>query len=243
MQIIEVFRSIVPKGLVLDPLGGIGRLGRLGSDWKVITSDIEKTWACQGLDNGTAASLTADARSLPFLDSSFNTVVTSPSYGNRLADRDASQRRSMTGGFHSDGTRRTYRRYLGKELHPANSGGMQWGPGYQRLHDLIWQEVWRVLKPGGLFILNVKDHVRNGLRQPVVEWHHRKLLNLGFLWRGGVSVPLSGDQNTNRLRRQGRETVNEEDISIWLKPETFGMVGYQALPSWCFKVELIDEKE
>lgn len=235
ISVLEALRSVVPKGLVLDPLGGIGRLGRLGLGWQVVTSDIEASWASQGPSNGTVLSVVADARRLPFLDESFDAVATSPPYGNRLADQDASQQRGMTGGLQSDRTRRTYRRFLGRNLNVANGGGMQWGDAYRELHQAIWQESWRVLKPGGTLVLNIKDHIRNGKRQHVVEWHHRELLRLGFLWRGGISVPLSGDQNMGRLRKQGRETVDDEDVSVWLKPDVLGMVGHQALPSWCLE--------
>ena len=214
--VLEVLRTVVPRGLVLDPLGGIGRLGRLGPGWQVVTSDIEAAWAAQGPQNGTVLSLVADARHLPFLDNSFDAIASSPSYGNRLSDHDASQQRGMIGGLQSDRTRRTYRRYLGRNLHPANGGGLHWGEEYRELHRAIWEEVRRVLKPWGTLVLNVKDHVRNGKRQHVVEWHHRTLLDLGFLRRGGISISLTGDQNMNRLRKQGRETVDEEDVSVWM---------------------------
>jgi hypothetical protein len=54
---------------------------------------------------------------------------------------------------------------------------MQWGPGYTRFHDRAWREAVRVLKPG-LFVLNVKDHIRRGKRQPVTNWHVQNLTEI-----------------------------------------------------------------
>ena len=89
-------------------------------------------------------------------------VVTSPTYGNRLADHHNAK----------DGSRRiSYTHTLGRTLTPGNSGAMHWGKDYRLLHRLSWEEVARVLSIGGLFVLNVSNHIRKGEEVPVVQWH------------------------------------------------------------------------
>ena len=102
----------------------------------------------------------------------FDMVVTSPAYGNRMADHHNAQ----------DGSKRsTYRVGLGTELDDHNSGRMQWGSEYQKLHRMVWYACWRVLRPGGWMLLNCKDHIRAGERAAVTAWHINYLQSIGFV--------------------------------------------------------------
>lgn len=76
--------------------------------------------------------------------------------------------------------RRSYTHDLGHELHADNSGKLQWGDEYRNLHERAWEEVHRVLQTRGTFILNVKDHERQGERQHVSAWHRRTIESIGF---------------------------------------------------------------
>jgi len=124
----------------------------------------------------------ADALNLPFKDDSFDCIATSPTYGNRFADsheaKDGSERRSYT---HD----------LGRKLHQNNSGSLHWGDAYRDFHERAWAESLRVLKPGGIFILNISDHIRGGELMPVSEWHIKALKSLGrgFILREVIDVP------------------------------------------------------
>jgi ubiquinone/menaquinone biosynthesis C-methylase UbiE len=115
--------------------------------------------------------LTGSALELPFPDESFDAIVTSPTYGNRLADhhdaRDGSYRRS-------------YRHCLGRPLHEGNAGAFQWGSAYREFHERAWTEALRVLRPEGTFVLNVSNHIRKGVERLVSEWHLTTLLNRGL---------------------------------------------------------------
>jgi hypothetical protein len=80
-----------------------------------------------------------------------------------------------------DGSQRnTYRIALGHTLHPDNSGGMQWGTSYRQFHHAAWAEAIRVLIPGGIFILNIKDHFRDSKIMRVTNWHIATLRKLGL---------------------------------------------------------------
>ena len=109
--------------------------------------------------------------------------------------------------------RRSYRHYYGDGFFTeaplqSNAGAMAFGDEYKKLHRAAWKEVERVLRPGGRFVLNVKDHIRNGKRVRVSAWHRRTVLALGFdeLWRW--DIPLDGyGYGANRAARVPTEQV------------------------------------
>lgn len=49
----------------------------------------------------------------------------------------------------------------------------------------------RVLKPGGRFILNIKDHIRAGRLQLVTAWHIATLSRLGLVYEPDLSKAVS----------------------------------------------------
>lgn len=163
---------------ILDPFAGIGRIHELPKlvDWEMETVgiEIEPEWA--RLHKNT---MVGDALKLPFGYDEFDAVVTSPCYGNRLADSHDAK----------DGSyRRSYKHDLGRDLHANNSGQMQWGTKYREFHQRAWEEVGRVLKPGGHLILNISDHIRGGRRIHVASWHIRELLSQGWELEDAVSI-------------------------------------------------------
>jgi len=160
--------GIWPGNRVLDPFAGTGRVHWLHDNFHFDTVgiEIEPEWA-----EMHPRTVVGDATVLPFATGSFHAICTSPTYGNRMADhheaRDASRRN-------------TYTHAIGHKLHPNNSGAMQWGEAYRQMHLLAWAEAWRVLKPGGVFVLNISDHIRKGEVVRVSDWHLRTLARHGF---------------------------------------------------------------
>jgi hypothetical protein len=135
-----------------------------------------------------------------FADDEFDAIVTSPTYGNRLADKHNAS---------DPERRRSYTHDLGRDLTAGNSGGMQWGEEYRVLHDAAWCEARRVLRPGGIFLLNIKDHIRNGERQQVTVWHLELLRDLGFRWIAQHEVSTRGLMaGANHDLRAGGEMVH-----------------------------------
>jgi hypothetical protein len=67
--------------------------------------------------------------------------------------------------------RHSYTHTLGRTLHTDNSGTLHWGDTYRAFHDAAWTECLRVLRPDAFVMINVSNHIRNGVEQPVVEWH------------------------------------------------------------------------
>jgi SAM-dependent methyltransferase len=152
---------------VLDPFAGTGGIHRLQDHgYKTAGIEIETEWAA--LHPGTVVGSALD---LPFGDDTFDAIVTSPTYGNRLADSHNAADPEL---------RRSYTHDLGHELNADNSGAMHWGDRYRRFHEEAWIEAVRVLAPSGVFLLNVKDHIRRGARQHVAGWHVTTLCRLGL---------------------------------------------------------------
>lgn len=150
-----------PGWRVLDPFGGVGRLAEI-TKIHAVCVEIEKDWAnC----------VVGDALQLPFRDNAFDAISTSCTYGNRMADHHDAKDRSK---------RHTYKHYIGHDLHPRNSGQLQWGDAYRAFHLKAWTEVVRVLKPGGTFLLNSSDHIRKGQVQRVTDFHVGTLRDLGL---------------------------------------------------------------
>jgi tRNA G10 N-methylase Trm11 len=157
---------------VLDPFGGVGGLARLGiTGARCVVNEIEWNVIAQAQGKYRVA---GNALALPFAAETFDAVVTSPTYGNRMADhhraRDASRRNTY---FHA----------FGGAMHADNTGLLQWGAAYRERHARAWGEAARVLKRGGLFLLNVSDHIRDGRRVYVSKWHLETVRALGMTLR------------------------------------------------------------
>ena len=153
--------------------------------------------------------LLGTALELPFSDGKFDAICTSPTYGNRMADHHNAKDSSK---------RITYRHKLGHPLHPDNSGQMQWGVVYRQFHRQAWLEAIRVLRPGGLFLLNISDHIRKGVVQEVSRWHSELLIELGlmFLKRIDISTPRMRFGSNAHLR------TGTEYAIVFSKPNLTG---------------------
>jgi len=166
---------------VLDPFAGVGGIHALAElDHDTHGVELEAEWARQH-----PRTVAADARTVgdPWPAGSFDAVATSPTYGNRMADHHEAR----------DGSyRRTYRHLLGRPLTDGNAGAMQWGDAYRDLHAEVWAAVVPLLRPGGRFVLNCRDHIRKGARQEVTAWHLAKLEALGLGVVRVVEVPTPG---------------------------------------------------
>lgn len=255
---------------VLDPFAGIGRIHDLPSDIAdTVGVELEPEWA-----NQRERTIVGDATALPATwTRRFDAVVTSPTFGNRLADhheaKDACSKCGGTGvdntpdgcadapmfcpvcgaactcgthrknlrahiaacstcaarrckGCHGTGLtlRHTYRHALGRPLSANNSGAMGWtgpeGNKYRDLHKAAWVEAFRVVRPGGLILVDAKNHVRQGVEQRVVEWHAQALYDVGFRLAGVDELPAPGIRHGANADKR----VLTERIIIGRKPRT-----------------------
>lgn len=167
-QIVDAEAVELGQGLrILDPFAGVGGIHRLGELHETVGVELEPEWAA-----AHEQTIVGDATDLDAADGSFDAVVTSPCYGNRMADLYDGR----------DGSRRvTYRLSLGRDLTDGSGAGLQWGTGYRDMHRAAIVEMVRVVRPGGLLIVNMSNHIRDGQVQAVVEWWLEALIARGCL--------------------------------------------------------------
>lgn len=179
---IELILDALEEGTykkVLDPFAGPGGIHELQEyEYRTFGIELEPEWAEKHEDTQVG-----DACDLPFEDEYFDAIATSPTFGNRYADEHEA--------YDAD-SRRSYTHDLGRKLSKGNSGRLQWGQPYRALHWEAWEEVLRVLRHKGLFILNIKDHIRNGKRQHVSGWHVTTLIQMGLNLKWHEEVVTSG---------------------------------------------------
>ena len=161
---------------VLDPFAGVGTIHNLPYFTRGL--ELEPEWADQH-----HATIVGDALDPGFDNECFDAVVTSPCFGNRMADSFKAK---------DDSKRHTYHHYLGRPPSKGSSAIMQWGKEYKEFHRKAWLEAKRVLVLEGKLIINIKDHIRNGEIQPVTKWHIETCLDIGLKMEGELRIPVGG---------------------------------------------------
>lgn len=188
-------KMLAGSNRILDPFGGTGKvflLNRWYPSAEIHAVEIEPEWAA--INPRTTL---GNALSLPWQYNYFDAICTSPTYGNRMADE-------LLDGYE----RITYTAKLGRKLNADNSGGMQWGREYKEFHIKAWQEATRVLKVGGVFVLNIKNHIRAGVEQPVTEWHIETLQAIGY----EVIEHLKINTPSMRFGKNGEKRIEFESV-------------------------------
>lgn len=179
---------VPPPAIVVDPFAGTGflldRLFERG--YAPFGIELEPEWAAsKHVARGTALAL-------PFEDGYADAVITSPTYGNRMADKDL--RPSVAG---------TYAKGLGRLASEGSSCHLQWGPEYRAFHVEALDEIERVLRPGGLFLLNMKNHYRAKEEVDVVGWWWNEVADRGT-FRRLVSIFVATPGNRRGANAEAR---------------------------------------
>lgn len=158
---------------VLDPFAGTGKIGMIknyGYRGKIYANEIEREWLMPN-EYGCDVLTFDDAETLSYAPGWFDAICTSPTYGNRMADHHVAK----------DGSKRnTYTHCLGRPLAAENTGKMQWGEEYRNKHMRIYARLNELVKPNGIFVLNIKNHIRKGQEIDVVSFHVNALEKSGF---------------------------------------------------------------
>ena len=197
--------------MILDPMAGtLQRLSILEEPNRgyhlVHGVEYEQAWV-DGYKHPRL--IQGDARNLPFNNGTFDVIIVSPSYGNRDSDK--------TGDWWDNADRKTYAAGLGKNPTKGSLCVPFEFPEYKIGHTLAWCEAVRVLKVGGLFVINLKNHIKKGQIIRVSQWHREVLRDkIGLKEVDDTSIPTRG-----RLSGENYDVraENVEKIYIFTKPE------------------------
>ncbi len=232
--LVPLAETIRGRRSVVDPFAGTGRIHVIADLAGVQRStgiELEPEWANSAVFAGPdRLQIVGDSLLvLPSFEAgTFDAVLTSPAYANRMADaHEAKDACKQCAGSGVDGAkeckickgkglsrRNTYRHRLGRPLSQNNSGGLQWGPEYRNLHRAIWSAAADVLTSGGAFIVNCSNHIRQGQLIDVCGWHLDVLIEVGL-------VPVEVMHVETRRQRHGANgtlRVAGEQIIICRKP-------------------------
>lgn len=145
---------------ILDPFAGVGTIHKLSlkdsQRYSTVGIELEKEWAEQHSDT-----IVGDALAVPLPLGLFEVVATSVCYANRMADHHEAKDGS---------TRHTYRHYLGRMPSDGSAAVQQWGQEYRDFHVRWLRHMHDRMTLRGLLVVDIKDHVRAGRWQGVVEW-------------------------------------------------------------------------
>ena len=195
------------KLTVFDPFAGVGTVSALHEHDRNITvtgMEIEPEWADQSPIVTTGDSLEYMATTRKRYDA----VVTSPAYGNRMAD-------SYDGRDGSD--RNTYRIALGRELDEENGARFHFtehiSDEYKDFHAEAIEGMVRITRKGGRVIVVVKNFIRDGEVVDVVGWWRGELRRAGLVEMAWIPIEAGGlGYGANRDER-----VKYEYVLVWEK--------------------------
>jgi len=196
------------KDKILDPFAGTGKIAKIkehGYKGYIVCNEIEPEWANTNLYNVDEWHC-GDAAHMDWAkDEEFDAISTSPTFGNRMAD-----------GYNpnSKWERIGYAEYLKRPLSNENTGSMQWGEKYKNKHIECYFEFLRVLKHGGLLVINVSNHIRGKEEVDVVGWHKDTLKCMSLKEIDDLTFA------TPRMRRgeNNKARVKYEHLLIMAKP-------------------------
>lgn len=239
-----------PDHVLLDPFAGVGRVhelaDRLGCD--SVGVELEAEWAATHERTICGDSTILSALIGPY-HGHVDALVTSPAYGNRMADQylgsDDEKCRACKGtgkrdpedperGFcprcegsgKAKSKRMGYAVSLGRRCTPGSGAALAWGDKYRSLHARVWDECAKVLAPGGLWMVNVSSFLKtvdgDQVYQPVMEWHLEQIA-----LRARVVRVLAVQTRRMRYGENGEARVPVEHVIVARKasyvPEAGGV--------------------
>jgi SAM-dependent methyltransferase len=198
-----LYESLGDAKKILDPFAGIGGIFKLleyDPSLEISAMELEPEWALQ--DERITL---GDSRSLPWPNNYFDAIATSVAYANRMADRLTSSKWALT--------RVTYAAALRRDLTEGNLAAERWGDKYRRGTIEVLTECDRVLRRGGRFVLNCKNHYRNNELIDVTGWYIEELSKFGYELIGHKRVPLRG----MRYGKSYSVRVDYESVVVMVK--------------------------
>ena len=201
-------------GDIVDIMGGTGKVGLLKNYNSLIKSvcsnEIEEEWANQGTANGVDVVVIGDAR---FITGKFDCIVTSPPYGNRMADNFKPGK--------PDSMRSRYAGDLGRTPTKGSTSCSQFGDKYTNEMADIYENVFKNVE-FDLFILNVSNFIRQFKEVDVIGWYRDFFLSRNFVLVAEEKV------KTRRHRGVGANShlrVETESVLVFKRANNFDLLN------------------
>ena len=174
---------IIPKNILMEDLESI--------------NELEKEWADQGIDNKVDEIIVGDAKNL---SGRYDCIVTSPPYGNRMADNfKAGKPDSMRRGYVGD---------LGRNVSDGSVCCKHFGKGYEEMIESIYDSILFKIS-FDLFILNVSNFIRQFKEVNVIGWYKNYFKKRDFilLYEDAVNTRRQKGVGANTQLRVSHEVV------------------------------------
>lgn len=218
----------LPAGqIILDPMAGTGSaLIYLDYGYPVICGELEAHWSqlCEinrksiTISRLFAASTPAlcnqwDAARLPLQNESVADIVTSPPYWDMLSDWHIHSHNLQADGHEIYG--------ICYGLHPGNIGNIHIYEDYLRAMFAVYAECYRVLRPGGIMALILKDRIHKQRLIPITADTITLAAALGFRLLDTIERQVTPSFHRNVLQQNfpSGPTVDHESVLIFRKPK------------------------
>lgn len=221
----ELIHKYIPAGeTILDPMGGSGSilLATLNG-YPVVTGDLEPHWVHIQKENyrrirqndlfvAPAEIHHWDATKTQLAPGSVAHAVTSPPYFDMFSDW------SRTDGIPLDG--KTGPTGLAYGFSEGQIGNLHLYSAYLVAMRAVYQELFRVLPPGGKLILILGDRVKNRKRVHVTADNHALAMAVGFTYLATEQRHISPSQYRRLHLRQDPDypLISEETAHVFQKP-------------------------
>lgn len=229
-----------PGDSILDPFGGTGTTGwgvLVGRDvtlmelepvFQPLLEYIKENWVSswstfQATNSeyskmGELTLLFGDSNNLmkQLPTNSINAIITSPPYANLQVGKETEREQEFVGGLRT--MKEQMRQYGSDKAHPANFGRYNTFQFNLKM-QAIYNECFRVLVPGGVYVSVTKDSMRGNQRQLLATEVSRYVRKSGLVSTGDwYKWKTPGGMMSSVMKSKGSEVVEDEDVVVYRKP-------------------------